>query len=298
MRGVATPARLGTASAFLLVAALLALLPTGTSPPSTELSVAGSEPSAAPTVPPTLADPVPSTTSSSTTSSTSPPSPPSSIATRKPPALRAPVVLEKQYGDLPAGTVMSGPVRVTGTVRDSAGLPVEMACIRVDVATDPGVANARTGPDGRFDVTVHVGAFRDWIFVWAIDCSGDVPGFVRQRIPVMASPLQPVDVPITVVPGSAVSGTVRTSTGEPLAHHCVHITMNEVWANTRADAEGRWMIAGLPTGRFAATVHPVLSDCDVDNRLASSGYQSGTIPPTGAMVTMDLVAIPSELGIP
>jgi hypothetical protein len=60
------------------------------------------------------------------------------------------------------------------------------------------------------------------------------------------------DLPVHVVPGSAVFGVARDrNTAQPLAGLRVGVAMGPILtAFVRTDAQGRWAVPDLPTGKF------------------------------------------------
>ena len=220
------------------------------------------------------------TTTSPTTSTTRPPA---TTPTTRPKI--ATVIADKQTGDLPAGTIMSGPVAMTGTVRDAGGQPVAGACVLVEPIADPAPAlDMRTGADGTFAVTFALRTYADWANVTVRDCRGLLPGFARRYIPVMAYAGQPVDVPVTVVPGSALRGVAVDAAQQPLADKCVGVSMNPILtAWVRTDNQGRWAVPDLPTGRYGIDLKtPAGPGCGFPNG-ENLAFVSGDITEVGSV---------------
>jgi hypothetical protein len=237
----------------------------------------------------------PTTTEATTTTS----EPTTTTTTARPTsttiAPKYPIVIAKEKtGDLPAGTPLSGPVPVTGHVRTTAGAPVSNACITVEVVGDPHspfLSDWRTGPDGAFAVVVPLHTEADWIYVSVRDCTGHVPGFARQRLNVLGHPTVPSDVPVTVVPGSALRGAAVHAAGGPVADACVGVSMNPITTvNVRTGADGSWLVPDLPLGRYSvALTPPGESGCGLWYG-APLAMQDGTISEPGSVTEVPLVA--------
>lgn len=242
-----TRAPIALVIAVLLIGALAAL--SGLRSPSTTTTVASVGDAEMPAEANSQAADAGLATATSTPTSTST----STTATVPPPPRKPAVVATKPIGDYPAGTVMSGPVEMTGVVRDTDGVPIADACvtIRVGAAFDP-ILHMQTGADGAFAGAFDLDAIADGAYVAARDCSGAVPGFARQLVKLTVEPTKTYHVPITAPLGSALHGRLaNASTGQTLADHCVGVAMGSIdTAWVRTDANGAWTVPDLPLGRY------------------------------------------------
>lgn len=203
-----------------------------------------------------------------TTTSTTLPRPTTPTTAKR---VRAPLVIaDKPYGDYPAGTALSGPVDLKGTVRDTSGKPVADACITVRVLTlssSHATIEARTGPDGHFADGYDLPMEAEWANIVVFDCSGKLPAFARQVINVMTKPGQTYDLPITVeAAGGTARGTLSGPNGAPFPNACVYASGPDFMTfGVPTDAQGKFVIGGLPVGPFSLSAR-VTADgkCDAD----------------------------------
>jgi len=186
----------------------------------------------------------------------------------------------------PLELVLQPVARVSGTVHDPRGRPVEGARVRVDRTTGPGGAPysspeaVETDADGRFDVAeVPPGA---------VTVHARAQGYLRDaRIHLELEPGSRVeDLELTLTPGATVRGRVRGPDGEPVAEASVRWREDRTARPNaaRTDGDGEYRLEGVAPGpRTFVVSHPrharALGDLEVkpgDNRLdfqLEAGYE-------------------------
>ena len=175
---------------------------------------------------------------------------------------------------LPAPTEFG---EIAGQVVDADGKPIAGAFIEARAPFDPAEgglqvwAYAFTDKEGRYAIEglpagrylVSASAQEGWQFVrrWWPDAESP-----EQAEPVEVDPktdTPPVDFVLPIAPGTAaLAGHVRASTGEPLAFAFVEVRSADasqdpfsgsgLWAYANTDANGFYVIEGLPAGTYIA----------------------------------------------
>lgn len=159
------------------------------------------------------------------------------------------------------GTDVVGP-GVVGTVQRSAG--VGMAGAVITITDLSGTQQGRAVTDERGDYRVAVSTGGTYLVV-----AGS--GAFAPHASMVAIADRPVRHDIVLAGSSGVYGTVRDSSGAPLAAALVTLidVRGDVVATTVPDEAGRYHLDGLATGRYTLTVsaeghQPVAGTVDVD----------------------------------
>ncbi len=255
-------------------------------PPAVKLNVAAAPTGDAPT--PAAAEPTPTTVAPTTVA------PPTTVRRSTTPTTKPKViVLTGPLGDLPAGTVMEGPITISGTIRNAAMAPISKACVTVQgqVYGHYPLLDFVTGADGRFSVTYTSITWDETAQILVRDCTGAFPGFARRQLDMHVRPLQPTDLQITVVPGSAVEGNALHSPDQTtLPNHCISLYMTDITVDTRTDARGYFRVPDLPVGTYSVEVAKPAPDgsCAMNKRGPNLASSSGTIERPG---TIDRVLV-------
>jgi hypothetical protein len=149
---------------------------------------------------------------------------------------------------------------ITGTVTDGDGTPVAGICVQASTASAVG-SLARTNDDGRYAVILSAPGAYDVQFV---DCT-DAPRFAAQwwrdaarqedATPVVvgeASIVTDIDAQLAAGATGSISGRVVNVAGAPVTTSCVVLYLpNQYALFAPVDAEGRYSIAGAPSGTYA-----------------------------------------------
>lgn len=147
----------------------------------------------------------------------------------------------------------AGAVEIVGDVADAGGGPVVGAWVyafeRSGQAPDAGTAVTRSQADG---------SFRMWLLPGDIHVIAEADGYVRNETPAVA-PGQVVHVLLT--PESILAGrVVEAKTGAPIAGATVSadpdgwtVGMEDGFATTVSDEDGRFRLTRLPAGRYKPT---------------------------------------------
>jgi len=138
--------------------------------------------------------------------------------------------------------------RVVLLVADSAGRPVWGASGRVNSGPFGATSDCVSGRDGRIEQIVSEYSLKD---AKAVDITVRAPGF-RPTVtpPIVPSVDEPPEVPVTLLPGHAVSGRVLRADGSPGSHLSITIRNGNIATDVlfpkTGDAGLKWDDPSLP----------------------------------------------------
>lgn len=186
-------------------------------------------------------------------------------------------VLPEPGSTLPLATATLSPQAggtIRGVVRDKAGnaLPgADVAAVRLGGGYAEGWA--QSAPDGSFRIAaLPPGTYRLCVQSARVGAGsaelGYAPRCRRRTVPVADA--QAASANITLLPGGAVSGTVRSADGAPVVDAQIEVRHGHNYAGfTATDSAGHWTVPGLPTGRYTV--------CATTENAVTTGSPTGVI---------------------
>jgi hypothetical protein len=153
------------------------------------------------------------------------------------------MVTREPGGSADFGIALAG-VRVTGAVRNDAGLPVPGVAVRAKGAS---AASALTDSNGRYRLTVAPGEVQVSIAPESVPAGHDLRALAARKRHLESG--QPATVNFVLHAMRSLEGVVAGAEGR-----AVRVTAIELGRSASTDAQGRFMMRGLPAGQLTLLV--------------------------------------------
>jgi hypothetical protein len=153
------------------------------------------------------------------------------------------MVTREPGGSADFGIALAG-VRVTGAVRNDAGLPVPGVAVRAEGAS---AASALTDSNGRYRLTVAPGEVQVSIAPESVPAGHDLRALAARKRHLESG--QPATVNFVLHAMRSLEGVVAGAEGR-----AVRVTAIELGRSASTDAQGRFMMRGLPAGQLTLLV--------------------------------------------
>jgi hypothetical protein len=153
------------------------------------------------------------------------------------------MVTREPGGKADFGIALAG-VRVTGAVRNDAGLPVPGVAVRAEGGS---TASALTDSDGMYRLTVAPGDVQVSIAPESVPAGHDLRALAPRKRKLESG--QPATVNFVLRTMRSLEGVVAGAAGRP-----VTVTVVELGRSVTTDANGRFIMRGLPAGQLTFVV--------------------------------------------